>query len=422
MLKCGFFETDITNFIGNDVPGGFKRSKLRTLMDPLKAHAFALQASGEPVMILSLNAIAVEACDSTAIRKGISEATGVPFSNISVAADHIHTGGPVIDLYENPRDPVYCAFMVKRAIEAGIMAYNRMEDARIGFTSRPVEGLAFNRRFYMKNGSVVMNPGRQNPDIVKPADITDPEFFVVRVDRADGTPMGVLTSFALHLCCTGRSDICSADYPGQICRHLRAHYGEDLGYLSLTGCCGNINHIDFTKSAEEDARTHVEIGAALADAAIEMLEGLKTGDTDIVACTSSTVVGHMRRPTLEECMKGQNTSIMTEMFRTLKLPEEDVDIEVWTARIGNNAIQMLPGEVFARFGLDVKARSSCEHTIVAELCNANLGYIYTKEAEEQGGYEATPSTYIKMNSDTGYSLADAAAANLEKLCDETGEK
>lgn len=416
MLKCGFYETDITNFIGNDVPGGFKRSKLHTLLDPLRAHAFALQAAGEPIMIVSLDAIAVEECDSTAIREGISKATGIPFSNISVAAIHNHTGGPVIDLYENPRDSVYCAFMVKRAIDAGVMAYKKMEDARIGFTSRPVEGLAFNRRFYMKDGSVVMNPGFQNPNIDRPADITDPEFFVVRVDRADGTPMGVLTSFALHLDSTGKGGSCSADYPGQICKHLRAHYGEGLGYLSLTGCCGNINHLDFTKSAAENFRRYEAIGEALAKEAIEMIDNLETVDTDTVACTSSTIVGHMRRPTLEECKNAPNNSVMTEMFRTLGLPEEDVEIEVWTAKIGNDAIQMLPGEVFARFGLDVKERSSCDHTIVAELCNANLGYIYTKEAEKQGGYEATPSTYIKMNSDTGYKIVDAAAANLEKLC------
>ena len=76
---------------------------------------------------------------------------------------------------------------------------------------------------------------------------------------------------------------------------------------------------------------------------------------------------------------------------------------------------MLPGEMFSSFGLDLKARSKCEHTIVAELCNADIGYVYTKEAELQGGYEASPSTYVRMNSDTGYRIVNVAADNLEKL-------
>ena len=38
--------------------------------------------------------------------------------------------------------------------------------------------------------------------------------------------------------------------------------------------------------------------------------------------------------------------------------DEDVDLEVWTALIGNDAIQMLPGEVFARFGLQGNSQCS----------------------------------------------------------------
>ena len=166
MLKCGFYETDITNFMGNDVPGGFKKSKLKQILDPLYAHAFALQAAGDPIVIISLDAIVVEKCDSDAIRQGISEVTGIPFANISVAAVHIHTGGPVADLYDNHRNSDYCAFMVRRAVDAGIMAYQSMEAAKIGFASKAVEGVAFNRRFIMKDGKARMNPGFLNPDIV----------------------------------------------------------------------------------------------------------------------------------------------------------------------------------------------------------------------------------------------------------------
>jgi len=415
MLKCGFYETDITSFIGCDLPGGFKREICKGLQEPLHAHACALQASEEPVVIISLDAIAVEECDSTAIRKGISDTTGIPSSNISVAAVHIHSGGPSIDLYESRRDDLYCNLMVRRAIDAGIMAYRNMEDARIGFVSRPVEGLAFNRRFYMKDGTVLMNPVGQKNNIVKPADIVDNEFFVVRVDRADGTLMGILTSFALHLATVDNYVYCNTDYPGQICKHLRARYGQELGYLSLTGCCGNVNHLDFVGAPPVVPRNHKTIGATLAEAAIDMIDGLKTKDTDIVACTSTTITAHMRRPTADECLKQTDRFIMTEMLRALELPEEDVDIEIWTARIGDDTIQMLPGEIFARFGLDIKERSIGDHNLVAELCNANLGYIYTKEAEIQGGYEATPSTYIKMNSDTGYKIVDTAIANQKKL-------
>ena len=415
MLKCGFYEMDITNFMGNDVPGGFKRSVQNTILDPLYAHAFVLQGDKEPIAIISLDAIVVEKCDSDAIRVGISKATEIPFANISVAAVHIHSGGPVADLYDNHKDKEYCAFMVRRAIDAGIMAYQNMEDAKIGFASKTVEGLAFSRRFIMKDGFARMNPGFLNPDIVEQADVADQEFVVVRVDRADGTPMGILTNFGLHLCTVGKSSVCSADYPGQICMRLREHYGNKLGYLSLTGCCGNVNHYDYTKPYKGAAWNYKAIGDILAKEAIAMIDGIQTEDIAKVSCISKEVVCRTRRPAKEDCLKAQTNDIMTEMMRAMRLPDEEISVEVWTAFIGDNAIHMLPGEMFARFGLDLKAKSKTKHTIVAELCNADIGYIYTKEAEVQGGYEASPSTYVRMNSDTGYQIVDAAVENMERL-------
>ena len=83
--------------------------------------------------------------------------------------------------------------------------------------------------------------------------------------------------------------------------------------------------------------------------------------------------------------------------------------------IGETVINMLPGELFARFGLDVKAQGGCKYTMNGELSNVSIGYIYTKEAEKQGGYEATPSTYVRMNSDTGYTIVEGAVANMKKL-------
>ena len=84
-------------------------------------------------------------------------------------------------------------------------------------------------------------------------------------------------------------------------------------------------------------------------------------------------------------------------------------------QIDETVIHVLPGEVFARFGLDIKEASVFDQAICCELGHCNIGYIYTHEAAKQGGYEATPTTYIIMNEDTGYRLVEAALENERKL-------
>src|SRR5207245_6287873 len=41
-------------------------------------------------------------------------------------------------------------------------------------------GLSFNRRYHMKDGTVVFNPGKMNPNIVRPAGPIDPEVGIVQ--------------------------------------------------------------------------------------------------------------------------------------------------------------------------------------------------------------------------------------------------
>jgi len=413
MLRCGFYEIDITPNIGDNVPGYFDARESSEIKDTLYAHAFAVQTDGAPMLIISLDAIVVEKNDASLIRKGIYAATGIPMQNISICAIHTHTGGPVCDLYDCPRREAYCAFMVNRTIDAGIMAFRRMADAKIGVDSRDVEGIAFNRRFELKDGTFKMNPGLQNPDILRSVDVTDPELITIRIDYADGTPMGAIVNYTLHLDTVG-SSVYSADYPGVIRKNLRKTYGETFGFLFLTGTCGNVNHIDVTKPRSEQ-KNFLSIGAILSDAVLDAYASIKTEDTSIAACESSYIVGQMRRPTAEECEKEPTPNVKKEMLRAKDLPAGPIVIEVWTALIGDIALQMLPGEVFAYFGLETKKRSGAKYTIACELSNQNIGYIYTKEAEKQGGYEAMPSTYIIMNSDTGYQIVDAAEANCKKL-------
>lgn len=416
MLKCGFYETDITPALGGDMPGYFTCRHTTTIRDTLYAKAFAVQAQGDPIVIVVLDALMVEQEDADRIREGIGTAVGIPASNVAVGATHIHTGGAVISLYDSKRDGQYCDFMVQRAVNAGIMAFQRMEDARMGVAARNVEGIAFSRRFLMEDGTYATNPGL-NPRIVKPVDVTDPELVVIRIDKMDGTPMGIIANYALHTDTVNEKGYgYCADYPGRLRQKIRKAYGEDVFFMFLQGTSGNVNHINISVGIKEQ-KCYNEIAQILFAAIDEMCGEMRTSDVEKVVCTSCVRSGFTRSPSKAECDAARETKpiLLKEMLPVMDLPPQEKQFEIWSAMIGEVAIHMLPGELFARFGLDIKAQDGCRYTMNGELSNVSLGYIYTREAQQQGGYESTPSTYVRMNSDTGYTIVEGAVANIKKL-------
>ena len=68
-----------------------------------------------------------------------------------------------------------------------------------------------------------------------------------------------------------------------------------------------------------------------------------------------------------------------------------IPIEVSAIAVGSTAFVGLPGEIFCPLGLALKARSPFAYTFVGKLCNDTLGYVPTRQAYDEGGYEATSS-------------------------------
>ena len=89
-------------------------------------------------------------------------------------------------------------------------------------------------------------------------------------------------------------------------------------------------------------------------------------------------------------------------------------VEVQVLRIGEVALVGLPGENFSASGLALKQRSPARHTFVAGLANDAIGYMPTREAFDQGGYEATVgSTFYEPGA--AERLVDAAFEQLARL-------
>ena len=72
----------------------------------------------------------------------------------------------------------------------------------------------------MKDGTVKMNPGANNPDIVETVGPTDPDIAALFVETVDGEPIAVLANYALHYV-GAPGHMISADYFGLFAEEIQ---------------------------------------------------------------------------------------------------------------------------------------------------------------------------------------------------------
>ena len=88
---------------------------------------------------------------------------------------------------------------------------------------------------------------------------------------------------------------------------------------------------------------------------------------------------------------------------------------VQALRIGNLGVATFPGEAFVELGLDVKARSPFNPTMMVELANDYRGYIPTVEGHAAGGYETWRAKSSYLERDAAPKMVASALRQLTSL-------
>jgi len=450
-LLVGCAEVDITPPLGVSLCGYFIDRRAEGVLDPLHAHAVVVQAGDQAVALVSCDLIFPSRRITARVREVVAARTCVPGPNVLVHCTHTHTG-PMVDRQFLPDDDEYDKRISRgRAHEAYLdllperiasvvcqAARNLAPAPGAGWGVGKEETIAFNRRYHMRDGSVRTNPGRLNPDIVKPAGPVDSTVTVLTF--GPGSP--VLVNFAVHQDITGGCMI-SADMPCHMKRVLRGALGGDVLPVYLNGCCGDINHIDVARETGDGYEHSILMGRVLAGEAIKTLAWVETQPVDTVAAASKTLDIPLRTVTPEELAQAEEllaaqdgpiewpetTEVEDEEgFRLLqvlwahgtvalaKSRTESLSAEVQALRIGQVGVVGLPGEIFTEHGLAIKERSPFPVTMVVELANEWHGYVPTRHAFAEGGYE-TQHRSAKLCEDAGDRMVDAGVELLERLTD-----
>jgi hypothetical protein len=438
-LAVGFATVDITPPRGYRMAGYFHERANTGTRDPLLAKAIVFRQGDRQAALVFCDLIGLTADVSRRARNRIQERTAIPSENVAVCATHSHTGPLYFGVLRrhfhekalaahgsDPREEVdYPAVLVDSLANAVSRAAADLAPARLATGVARQDGLSFNRRFHMKDGKVVFNPGQRNPAIVRPAGPIDPDIGLVAVFKPEQEqPKAVLSVFALHLDTVGGTEY-SADYPYFVERALRQSFGARFASLFGAGTCGDINHIDVTVQGR---RTAEEIGSALARTIQAAIPKLETIAKPALATARTVVEVPLQRYSAAETAQaranldrvGSPDFPFLEAVHTVTVvdlaqnhPSGTIGLEVQVIRLSHDtAIVTLPGEVFVELGLAIKRASPFHTTLVVELANDTPAYIPTQKAFGEGSYEIVNS---RVAPGGGELMSEAAVRLLKDL-------
>ncbi|HMO66683.1 MAG TPA: hypothetical protein PKE47_15925, partial [Verrucomicrobiota bacterium] len=293
--------------------------------------------------------------------------------------------------------------------------------------------LAFNRRFYLRDGSVGWNPGKLNPDIVLPAGVTDPEVGLVLVEPPHAPArlapaLAAFVNFALHPDTVGGTAV-SADYPGALARRLADYHGPQCVTLFANGACGNLNHLDVSWTRDQKGRAEAErIGTILAASVFRAQKALRPVAPAPLRVKSARVELPLAPVTADE-IEAARLAVRTANDRSrdgfMKLVKavqvldiaaregRPLEVEVQVIALGDElAWVSLPGEAFVELGLAIKKNSPFRQTMIVELANGSIGYIPDRRAYAEGNYEPVSA---RCAPGSGEQLVEAAVRLLNEL-------
>ena len=443
--RAGAAQVRISPADGTPMAGYYHARGSEGLADDLFSKALVLDDGSNRVALVTLDLISTTRSIVEKARSEITKRTGIPGTHVMISATHAHTG-PVLADGSSRHDalggtepkaveysaslPALIAESVERAVA---VSSNVVLSAMVG----RCDDLAFNRRFFMRDGSVAWNPGKRNADIVLPAGVTDPEVAVLLIepprDPARFVPArAVYVNFAMHPDTVGGTRV-SADYPGALARRMADYHGPAAVTLFANGACGNINHIDTSWGREQKGSEEANrIGTLLAAAIFRAEKNLRPvapaqlrARSEIVRLPLPPVTpdeiaaARIDVRTAKDSTRDGFMKLVTA-YKVLDVTAREgkpLEVEVQVFTLGDDlAWVSLPGEVFVELGLAIKQRSPFRQTMIAELANGSIGYIPDRRAYAEGNYEPVSA---RCAAGGGEMLVDVAVRLLRSIAAET---
>ena len=426
-LYAGFSRVNITPSIDTPIIGYYVERRVEGVLDELEINAAAFELDGKAAIVMSVDNCAIGEKRLTEVRERIANLCSIDKDAVFIASTHTHTG-PGASLTFGETEEIlktYWKNLMDKCVDAAFLAKKDLCPARIGYGVGEAKNVAFIRRFRMKDGSVMTNPGVNNPDILEPLEVVDERVGVLRIDR-DGADSIVILNFGNHPDTVGGS-LVSADWPG-FARKFVEKAIDGTKCILFNGAQGDVNHVnvhpkggdfnDMFNDFDGCSRGYGHarhIGRVVAAAAMQVYDKVNWTEVDSIAAGVERLNVPSHKPTAEQLPLAKKYTELHEAGRDDEIPFKGMALTTVVAeakrmvslengpdyftlpmsvvRLGKIAFVGFPGEPFTEIGRAVKEIEGLDLVLPCCCANDARGYFPSSKAYSEGGYEARASRF-----------------------------
>jgi hypothetical protein len=287
------------------------------------------------------------------------------------------------DRYSHEPDGEYTAFVQKALIDAIKEARAKLEPARLA-VGTGYSRANINRRARDPQGRISLGLNPDGP--------VDRQVGLIRLERPGGAPIALVANYAMHGTALGppNKEI-SGDAPGIVAAYVEEKLGAPVLYVN--GAAGNLAPI-YTVQENFRAAHITEFNVLLGDRILAANRDLVAAFADVRLRLDEKIVETPRRKGLGwndgignylSAREGEPGSILLPV-RFLIVNR---DLALWAA----------PVELFTEIAVDIRNRSPYRNTFYFGYANGWLGYVPTRRAFAEGGYETRTNPFTEQVED-----------------------
>ncbi len=451
-FKLGASKIRMTPPVGSIIGDSYGIRVSEGVHDELYIKTLVFEQGDEKVAFITLDVVSLPHLLVMKSRQLIFQQTGIAVNNIILNATHAHAGPQMNPLFWDVvggsaklKSQEYTHKLPELIAASVKSAVSKIQPVRVSVGSVQENTISFNRRYLMKDGTFKTNPGKSNPNIVRPAGPIDPALSIVYFESLDKKPVAILVNFALHVAVVGGNHF-SSDFPGVMSDLIGQVQGDEVVTMFTNGTSGNINHVDISNPVQlsgfDESR---RIGTILAGRVLSAIPSLRSIPIKSLKAKIQTVylpvfrnvelseadwakgviskfgkpdshgfadvVSAWRILDLLKYEGGLETRHKSTTTVPLSQDGKSLETEVSVIAFGDQmALVGFPGDAFVELGLGIKLNSPFPFTIVSEQSgNGTISYMPNKKAFPEGQYEVNS---VRYSSGGGEALVDSALENL----------